>query len=299
MAGIGMMDGAYFVGRNEILQWLNQTLDLNLSKIEQTASGAIACQLLDALHPGAVALNKVDFNAKNDYEYIANYKVLQAGFSKLQIDKHIEVNKLVKARPLDNIEFMQWFKSYWDSHTGGGQPIDYDAVGRRAASKTGDMKGASRPASSQPKRASSSGQPAAAKPGATSARGAPASTLARQTSGAAQAAAKEAARAVHRTHSQGSEDGAAMQSSAAAQSQVTELTGQVTELKLKVDTVERERDFYFDKLRDIEILCQSPELQSIPIVKVFEKILYAADEKEAKEAMMQAQRQYGTAQNGA
>ena len=40
---------------------------------------------------------------------------------------------------------------------------------------------------------------------------------------------------------------------------------QLAETKLKVDTVERERDFYFDKLRDIEILCQMPELQSIPV----------------------------------
>lgn len=39
----------------------------------------------------------------------------------------------------------------------------------------------------------------------------------------------------------------------------------MTELKLKVDNVERERDFYFDKLRDIEILCQMPLLQSIPV----------------------------------
>lgn len=34
---------------------------------------------------------------------------------------------------------------------------------------------------------------------------------------------------------------------------VEELTEAVTELKLKVETAERERDFYFDKLRDIEV----------------------------------------------
>jgi hypothetical protein len=52
MSNIGMMDGAFFVGRKEIVDWINQTLNVNLTKVEQTASGAIACQLLDAMHPG-------------------------------------------------------------------------------------------------------------------------------------------------------------------------------------------------------------------------------------------------------
>lgn len=32
---IGMMDGAYFVGRSEILAWINSTLHLSLSKVEE------------------------------------------------------------------------------------------------------------------------------------------------------------------------------------------------------------------------------------------------------------------------
>jgi RP/EB family microtubule-associated protein len=59
-----------------------------------------------------------------------------------------------------------------------------------------------------------------------------------------------------------------------------------------VETAERERDFYFEKLRDIEILCQAPELQEIPAIRIVEKILYAADSAEAKDAMAEAQRIY-------
>lgn len=54
------------------------------------------------------------------------------------------------------------------------------------------------------------------------------------------------------------------------------------ELKLTVEKLEQERDFYFSKLRDIEILCQVLEPKKIPILKTVESILYAADEAEVR-----------------
>lgn len=41
---------------------------------------------------------------------------------------------------------------------------------------------------------------------------------------------------------------------------------QITELKLSIDSLEKERDFYFAKLRDIEILCQAPEIENSPVL---------------------------------
>ena len=42
---------------------------------------------------------------------------------------------------------------------------------------------------------------------------------------------------------------------------------QISGLKVSVDSMEKERDFYFSKLRDIEILCQRPELEHLPVRK--------------------------------
>ncbi|KAJ0578215.1 putative microtubule-associated protein RP/EB [Helianthus annuus] len=51
-SNIGMMDSAYFVGRNELLSWINARLQLNLSRIEEAASGAVQCQMMDMTYPG-------------------------------------------------------------------------------------------------------------------------------------------------------------------------------------------------------------------------------------------------------
>jgi RP/EB family microtubule-associated protein len=59
-----MMDTAYFVGRGELLDFFNKLLDLQLTKIEQTASGAIACQLTEYIFPKSIPLSRINWEAR-------------------------------------------------------------------------------------------------------------------------------------------------------------------------------------------------------------------------------------------
>ncbi|KAL6498234.1 hypothetical protein OROGR_028631 [Orobanche gracilis] len=264
---IGMMDSAYFVGRSEILAWINSTLHLNLSKVEEACTGAVQCQLMDAAHPGMVPMHKVNFDARNEYEMIQNYKVLQDVFNKLKITKHIEVNKLIKGRPLDNLEFMQWMKRYCDCHN-GGLINNYNPLERREASK-GGKELSKKSASSQPsaknsssvsKHATNNGRRADPSHGNTASQFVKAARP--SSSGAPPPVYPEAER--------------------------TMFEQQITELKLSVDSLEKERDFYFAKLRDIEILCQTPNIEKLPVVEAIKRILYAANDDASVVAEAQA-----------
>ncbi|CAK9232253.1 unnamed protein product [Sphagnum troendelagicum] len=253
-SNIGMMDSAYFVGRNEILAWVNSTLHLALSKVEEAASGAVYCQLMDVVHPGMVNMHKVSFGANTEYDMIQNYKVLQDIFNKLKIAKHIEVSKLVKGRPLDNLEFMQWMKRYCDSINNIHINPKYNAAERREGSKGGKEVNrktvmTANSLSAPPIKASSNAGSRPTTPG------------------------NQAAPSARRTENSNPNNPHAKQ---------------VTELKLSVDSLEKERDFYFAKLRDIEILCQAPELSHLPAVMAVQRILYAAEDSPSVIAEAQA-----------
>lgn len=49
------------------------------------------------------------------------------------------------------------------------------------------------------------------------------------------------------------------------------------ELKLTVEGLEKERDFYFSKLRDIELICQEHENENNPVLTRIINILYATE----------------------
>lgn len=86
MASVGMMEGAYFVGRSELLAWANSLLGnsggggVSLTKVEQFASGEHYCRLLAAAHPrGASAVRLEKVRARAYAEFLAKMREIEGG----------------------------------------------------------------------------------------------------------------------------------------------------------------------------------------------------------------------------
>lgn len=118
-------------GRTELVAWVNEVLEMGgtVQRVEEMASGALYCQLVDATRPGCVPLKKVNFEARLEHEFIKNFKVLQDVLTHLRVPKVVPVERLVKGRMQDNLEFLQWLCQY--CHEAGGDAGEYNAKERR------------------------------------------------------------------------------------------------------------------------------------------------------------------------
>ncbi|NXW62143.1 MARE1 protein, partial [Eurystomus gularis] len=232
------------LSRHDMLAWINESLQLTLTKIEQLCSGAAYCQFMDMLFPGSVALKKVKFQAKLEHEYIQNFKVLQAGFKRMGVDKIIPVDKLVKGKFQDNFEFVQWFKKFFDANYDGKE---YDPVAARQGQET-VAPNLVAPVVNKPKKSLSSSSAAPQRPIVT-----------QRTAATPKA-------------------GTGMVKKAGGDDESAGLIEQINVLKLTVEDLEKERDFYFGKLRNIELICQENEGENDPVLQRIVEILYATDE---------------------
>eukprot|EP00092_Neocalanus_flemingeri_P007815 GFUD01008436.1.p1 GENE.GFUD01008436.1~~GFUD01008436.1.p1 ORF type:complete len:278 (-),score=91.97 GFUD01008436.1:405-1238(-) len=241
------------LSRHDMLAWVNDCIQTKFAKIEELCSGAAYCQFMDMLFPGSVQVKKIKFNTKLEHEYLTNFKVLQASFKKMNVDKIVPVDRLVKGRFQDNFEFLQWFKKFFDANYDGQ---DYDAIGMRGGEEVGSggkparPNGMAKPMSGMPKRSPAPRPaPVASRPAA-----------------AARPAMGGGARAAN--------GGVNMQ----AKMQIEDLNAQVLEMKLTVEGLEKERDFYFGKLRDVEVMCQENESTGGDLVGKVMDILYQTED---------------------
>lgn len=239
----GVVSGAYFVPRQELLAWVNNLLQLQVTKVEEMASGAAHCQIFDCLYPGKVALRRVKYDAKMEYEFEQNFKVLQDAFVDIGISRSVPTARLIKAKYQDNLEFLQWVHEYFLRNY-RGQP--YDAHARRSVMQ-GYKSSALRSRTQSKSRTQSGKQSRNLGAGSVSAsRGTPLKDRERQnmdsgSSGEAQMRVRE---------------------ELLKYEEKLNLAYQTTkDLKTLAQDLENERDFYFAKISQVEQICKSAEAE--------------------------------------
>lgn len=216
------------ISRQDLLKWLNEKFNLNYEKVEQVCTGAAFCLIMDNLFPGKVPMQKVNFNAKFDYEFIQNYKVLQTVFTQHNIPRVIEVNKLIKGRYQDNFEFLQWIKRFYDSKT---QTYEVNSPKEAPYLKRKESLVQNNSILDTSKVKKENVLPNIVK----------------------------------------------RESFTINKSNTVQSNLKITELQVTILNLQKERDYYFSKIREIDLLCQNQDSQLSDEIK---KILYDAEETE-------------------
>lgn len=75
------------LSRMELLNWVNECLQSNYSKVEELCTGAAYSQFIDLLFPGVVQLKKIKWHTRLEHEYITNFKVMQTAMEQVGADK--------------------------------------------------------------------------------------------------------------------------------------------------------------------------------------------------------------------
>ncbi|GKT32694.1 Microtubule-associated protein RP/EB like protein [Aduncisulcus paluster] len=201
------MSSAYFIGKKQILDWVNDILKSHYKTIQDLSSGSAFLQILHIMYPKIVNISRVHFEATSVYEKEKNFKLLQYCLDKIGAKIFVDVKNLIKGKPMHTLELSQQFFSKFAGQLKSSEGVAEDPILVR------------RKAMEQHRKRSM---------GTSYQRGALSQSISR--SGSLESAAEIAA-----------------------------LKDKLVETERVAKAVEREKDFYFGKLRQVEILCQNLE----------------------------------------
>merc|ERR1719250_217919 len=226
------------------------------------------------LFPGSLPLKRVKFSTNLEHEYIQNFKLLQAAFKKLGVDKVAPVDRLVKGRFQDDFEFIQWFKKFFDVNYDGSE---YDAYEMRGCISMGSG-GSKAPVGAGFAAIQRGGGQRGGGRGAAPVQNATRTSTVRN--GGRMSSSGPARTSISRgnTRSSSANQGGGGRVAAEMTAQLEDLTAEMLEMRLSIEGMEKERDFYFGKLRDIEVVVQEySETDDVFASKILD-VLYATED---------------------
>jgi len=96
---------------------VNSILSSHIRRVEELGTGAAYCQLLHLLFPGQVPISRVKFDPKQESDCLDNFKIICSTFTKLKIEKRVDIDRLVSLKFQDNLIFLHWFKKFFDKES--------------------------------------------------------------------------------------------------------------------------------------------------------------------------------------
>lgn len=257
------------LSRSQLLEWINTEYDANYEKIEQCGNGAIYCQIFDSVYPGKIPVNRIHLNATKEFQMLANYKLLQMGFNRVGITREVPVEKLMRCKLQDNLEFLQWFcklcknvERHGIRNSSGGS---IGIIQRRVSSTDAHRKRLSE--HKTPQRQSTR------------------VNVRRSVS----APRRQSYTPLRTERKVSSRTNSVSNPVAHLKQEMDDLQGRLDESLETESSLETERNFYFNKLREIEIICQNltdkmaqnngePDITVPDLVKHIQEILYSTAE---------------------
>lgn len=253
--------------KNVLVGWVRQVLgmynnkygtDYTIMKLEEMGQGWAYVYSMRLLFPGAVTntvLKKVKPPTKKPQtsnDWYENLRQFQNLLHRVEIKKQVPIDRLVKCRPQDNLEFLQWFYKFFEINE------TEDLAEARANSPE-----PAAPAAPSPRRTANTRT---------------AASRTKRTVNTPRRAPETKARAPSVSSS----------TNPAKDEEIERLTTELSQSCLSAEGLEKERDFYFNKLHDIELMCQeypvaeegaepkNPDLEAL-VNKIFD-IMYATEE---------------------
>lgn len=227
------------MSRHKMLKWMTSSTQKKYTKIEQLASGVAYCELVNILFKNVIPVKKINHQAKLEHQFISNWKLLQTSFRKVGVEKQIPIERLVKSKFKDNFEFCQWFKKFYDSKYNGGNDVvdinNYNKVsnengpicGQRDGKLQIEVKNVAGTKRSFTRNITYTAIPAAQQP---------------------------AKNRVTDHNAQETEEELLLK-----QAMIKQLKFEITELKVASESVEEMRNFYFEKIKEIDFLCRKTD----------------------------------------
>lgn len=237
----------------ELLRWVNGYLGTRHGKIEDLCSGAAYCQFMDMLFPGTIDLAKVNLRAKRGRESVQNFEALREAFEQVGVDREVPVERLAGGSYRDNLALAQWFKELFEAQYAEPATVAAAAVPLAAAA------GYATPlviATSGPFACHTTVHDRRFTEGT----GKPEETRATvEETGAGSGVGLPPSRPIGVAARMATCGGGGGAGAGDFSDTVEELVGQVAELKDALYWLEIERNFYYSKLCEIEVLCWEHE----------------------------------------